>query len=519
MKNYLKYKYMLGLSIIALTTACEDQSTEITSIDYNRLFAPIKLEPRVKDKTNVELSWNLTKGAVSYNIELFANDSLTFVGTPVLTFSGITSEEMPYTITGLEGEMKYSARIQSVNETESETSKWSGVYFKTDAEQILSSVTEEDLTSNSVVLRWTPGQTATQIVISPADVEPHQVTAEEISAGEATITGLKPETEYTAKLMNGEKTRGTQKFKTLIDLAGAIAVNPEDDFASMIAAANDGDAFALYPGTYTGDLTINKNIQIKAVRPSERPVINGGIKLGDGASLYMTQVVLDGTNTDGQAFVFTETGQYGEIKVDDCEIKNYSNRVCYIQNDDITANVSGITIINCLIHDIECSEGCLFDFRKAGYVVRLNIINTTVWNSAKKSYFIRYDDGSPNFPGATPVITVDHCTIDGVSNPSDKGMLYVRFKGHSITFTNNLVSNMSDCTTGFSNQSSTNKPTFANNNYFNTKNLKSNDGGEAKFFDEQGTILDPQYKDAANGDFTLRNEDLIYNQVGDPRWY
>lgn len=527
MKNYLKYKYMLGLSIIALTTACEDQSTEITSIDYNRLFAPIKLEARVKDKTNVELSWNLTKGAVSYNIELFANDSLTFVGTPVLTFSGITSEEMPYTITGLEGEMKYSARIQSVNETESETSKWSGVYFKTDAEQILSSVTEEDLTSNSVVLRWTPGQTATQIVISPADVEPHQVTAEEISAGEATITGLKPETEYTAKLMNGEKTRGTQKFKTLIDLDGAIAVNPEDDFASMIAAANDGDAFALYPGTYTiagekegevGSLSITKNIQIKAVRPSDRPVINGCIKLEDGASLYMTQVVLDGTNTDGsQAFDFKTATEYGKFIIEDCEIKNYTKGFYYV---NVAANIPEITINNCLIHDIECSGGDMFDSRE-GYIASLNITNSTIWNSCKARDLIRYDDASDTFSNAVaPVITVNHCTIDGVSNDANRRLLYVQFPNNIIAFTNNLVSNMLNCGRGFSDNSKTAIPTFNNNNYYNTINLTSKVGeSKAKFFDEQGTTLDPQYKDAANGDFTIANEDLIYNQVGDPRWY
>lgn len=525
MKNLLNYKYMLGLSILTLTTACEDQSTEITSIDYDRLFAPIKLEARVKDRTNVELSWNLTKGATSYNIELFANDSLTFAGSPALTFNGINEEEIPYTISGLEGETKYSARIQSVNDNESKNSNWSGVYFKTDAEQILSSVTEEDLTHNSVVLHWTPGQEATEIVITPADVEPHQVTAEEISAGMATITGLKAETEYTARLMKGNRTRGTQKFKTLIDLGGAILVSSESDFVAMIEAANDGDAFAFQPGTYTvageegkaGSLTINKNIQIKAVRPSDRPIINGCIKLEDGASLYMTQVVLDGTNTDGsQAFDFKTATEYGSFVLEDCEIKNYTKGFYYV---NVAANISEITINNCLIHDIECDGGDMFDSRK-GYIAKLNITNSTIWNSCKSRDFIRYDDASGSFAGAAPVITVDHCTIDGVSNDSSRRLLYVRFKNNSISITNNIVSNMPNCGRGYSDQANTAVPTFQNNNYFNTINLTSKVGeSTAKFFDEKGTTLDPQYKDAANGDFTLGNEDLIYNKAGDPRWY
>ena len=78
---------------------------------------------------------------------------------------------------------------------------------------------------------------------------------------------------------------------------------------------------------------------------------------------------------------------------------------------------------------------------------------------------------------------------------------------------------MNACGRGFSDSGNTAIPTFGNNNYFNTTNFISNDGGTAKFFDEKGTALDPGYKDAANGDFTLSNEDLIYYQVGDPRWY
>ncbi|MDN0053053.1 fibronectin type III domain-containing protein [Bacteroides caecigallinarum] len=525
MKNYLKHKYMLGLSLLALATACEDQTTEITSIDYDRLFAPIKLEARVKDRTNVELSWNLTKGASSYNIELFANDSLTFVGSPVLTFSGITEEEIPYTIKGLEGETQYSARIQSVNETESETSKWSGVFFETDTEQILSAVTEEDLTFNSVVLRWTPGEEATEIRLEPADVEPHIVTAEEIAVGIATITGLKAETEYTAKLMKGEKTRGTQTFKTLIDLGGAIEVKPESDFISMLENANDGDAFALHPGTYTipgeedkvGSLKINKNIEIKAVRPSDRPIINGCIQLLEGASLSMSQIILDGTNTDGsQTFDFKTATEYGKFFLDDCEIRNYTKGFYYV---NVAANISEITINNCLIHNIECNGGDLFDSRK-GYIAKLNITNSTIWNSCKARDFIRYDDASGSFAGAAPIITIDHCTIDGVSNDASRRLLYVRFKNNTISITNNIISNMPACGRGFSDQSNTAVPTFENNNYFNTINLTSKSGeSTAKFFDERGTTLDPNYKDTTNGDFTLGNEDLIYNKVGDPRWY
>lgn len=33
------------------------------------------------------------------------------------------------------------------------------------------------------------------------------------------------------------------------------------------------------------------------------------------------------------------------------------------------------------------------------------------------------------------------------------------------------------------------------------------------------TTLDPGFKDLENGDFTLSNEDLIYEKIGAPKWY
>ena len=526
MNKLRKYGYVLGLAIAALTsTSCEDQSEEILSIDYSRYFAPINLEARVQNRTEVRLSWTPSQGATSYNVEFYANDSLTFAGTADPTFSGITAQDLPFVVTGLDGETQYSVRVQAVGEDASKASKWSGVFFETSSEQILETVTEADLTYNSVTLRWPAGQTATEIVLTPADVPAHAVTAEEIAAGQATITGLKAETEYTAKLMNGTRTRGTQTFTTLIDLAGATAIEPGDDFVAMLEGAEDGDSFAFYPGTYTvpgenegevGKLNISASIELKAVRPSERPIINGCITLNEGASLSLSQIIMDGTGTDGsQAFDFKDEGTYESLIISDCEIRNYVKGFYYL---NVTASVGEISIDNSLIHGIQCDGGDMFDSRK-GHIGAFSLTNSTIWNSCAARDFIRYDDASSNFSGASSMITVDHCTIDGVSNDSSRRLLYVRFKGNSITFTNNMVSNMPDCGRGFSDNGNTAEPTFRNNNYFNTKNLVSDGGdGKAKFFDGDGTTLDPGYADAANGDFTVSNEDLQFYGVGDPRW-
>ena len=511
-----KYAYLLGLATAALTTACSDQSDEITSIDYDRLFAPINVEARVVNQVNARLSWAAVNGATSYTIEIFENDSLTFSGSPVKTIPGIIAEDLPYIVTGLEGEMKYSARVQAIGENISE-SKWSGVYFKTDAEQIFKSVTEEDLSAFSVTLHWTAGETATEIVLTPGNIK-HTVTSAEIAAGAATIEGLTSETEYTAKLMNGTKTRGTVKFTTLVDLGGAIPVTPEDDFAALLAAANDGDAFAFYPGTYRiagsdattpGKIAINKSVEFKAVRPSDKPVLNGCITLNNGASLTLKQIILDGKDTDGsQTVEFKTATAYKNLIIDDCEIRNYTKGLYYI---NVAATIDEITIKNSLIYNIECNGGDMLDCRK-GAIKSLNITNCTVYNSCAARDFVRYDDASGDFAGITPVITIDHCTLNGVSN-NEKRLFYVRFIGNKITFTNNLVTNTGGY---FSDQDKTGIPTFKNNNYFKAPSFIS-DYEKAKFFDSNSTSLDPGFNDAANGDFTITNETLIEKNIGNIR--
>lgn len=533
MNTYKKYTCMLGLAIAALTSACDDPDAELTSIDYDRLFSPINLEARVTNRTNVRLSWSEVKGASSYNIEVFENDSLTFAGSPVRTISDVTAADLPYTISKLEGDMKYSARVQAVGENISE-SKWSGVYFKTDTEQIFETIGEDDLEATTATLRWTAGEAATEIVLTKeneTDEIIHQVTADEIAAGAATVTGLTGETTYTAKLMNGTKVRGTLTFTTLLDLGNAIAVTPEDDFAEVLANAKDGDSFALYPGTYSvkettdgvesiAKMVISKSIELKAVRPNDRPVLNGSITLNDGASLLLRQIVMDGTGTDGsQAIVFnTADAAYSSLTIEDCEIKNYTKGVYYL---NVAATVDEITINNSLVHDIECSGGDMLDSRK-GAIKALTLSNSTFYNSCAERDFVRYDDASSAFAGITPTITVTHCTLVGISNSASKRLMYVRFKGNQIVFKNNLIASTAAL---FSNQAKTDaSPEFGKNNYFDAPTAGSiitgsGDTATLVVEDKDATTLNPGFKDAANGDFTLSHEDLIYNQVGDPRWY
>ena len=517
-KIYFK-SIVLGLATVALAS-CSDVADEITSIVYNRNFSPTSVEAKVRNRTNIELSWNLGDGVTNYNVEVYANDSLTFAGSPVQSFS-VAPDEVPVLIKGLEGETHYSFRVQATDGNASRDSKWSTAYAKTEAEQIFKNVAEEDIKGTSVTLRWTAGEKAATIVLTPGDIV-YNVTDDDIAAGAATVTGLTPETEYTALLKSATgKTRGTITFKTGIDLADTdILVKAGDDIAAAIKDAPEGYRLIVEPGEYGiateeaafgGSITISKQLTIKGLRQNEHPVIKGRFKVE--APFAVDQVTLDGTGTDGgQCFDFTAEGEVESLTVTNSEVKNYTKGFFYI-NKAVLVNT--ITIDGNIISNIECDGGDLFDCRKGGYN-KFDLKNNTIYNSAKGRDFVRMDDASKSI-AATPVITIDHNTIVGACNDAAKRILYVRFAGNTINFTNNIVASSVG---NFSNQKNTAEPTFSNNIYFEADGfVTAGTNANALFVDAAGTILDPQFKDAANGDFTIGNDNVKDKKAGDPRWY
>lgn len=523
MKHIALYTMMFGLGTLALTS-CDDAMDEITSIVLNRDFAPIGLEAKSATENSITLEWTKSHDNVTYTIELFADDSLTFEGTASNTYTDIEATKLK--ISGLVYDTKYSARVMTIdNDDPNRNSKWSNVFFRTSAQQIFETPTENDIADRSVIMTWPAGEAATTVRVYVDDnlVKEQPVTADEVNEGKVVVTGLEPETAYTIRLYNGEKQRGSKDITTIADLNGATLVHEGDDLRTLIEAANDGDVFALYGGTHiipdsdtegkASSVKVTKSITIKGIYPTNVPVIKGRFEIYAGASLDISQVVIDGidNSTTDQVFNFkTADTTYPRLRVENAEIKNFGKGVYYL---NVAATVQELTFYNCLIHDIVCDGGDMFDCRK-GRIDALNFQQCTIYNSCAARDFIRMDDASAL--GGTPTITVDHCTIDGCAN-GGKRLLYVRYVGNVINWTNNIVTNTGAV---WSNQSKTGVPQFQNNVYFNCAKLNIADveGKTNMFADEAGKEANPQYKDAANGDFTVGNESVSKLGVGDPRW-
>jgi len=505
------------MGVLLSFSACkEDLLTEITTLNVDRAFSPTGLDARVVNKTGLRLNWNNVFNAETYTIEIFENPD--FSGSPARTIENVLTSQLPFTVTGLAGETSYSVRVKAVGPNVSD-SKWITATFTTDPEQIFSPVDLATVTARGVTLSWTPGETATTITFSPGNIE-HTVTSSEITAGRAVITGLIPETAYTAKLMNGTKTRGTATFTTLLDLGGATAVTPADDLAAMIAAAQPGAVLALMPGNYNinADIVINKAISIRGAKPSDRPIINGLIfRVRANAALNIKDLVLNGTGSlnGNQTIIYDEVSDnaYGNLVVEDCIIRNYVKGIIYV---NLRTLIESVTYRGNIIHNIECNGGDFVDFRN-GLTRTFNFINNTVYNSALARDFFRMDGGgSTNFPTVQSILNISNNTFNNVSNGATRRILYIRLANHQINFTKNILAN----TEGYySNQAITTITTMANNNYFNAPYFTESATAGAKNDTGTFTNLNPGFADAANGNFTLANADLRFNQIGAPRWF
>jgi hypothetical protein len=519
MNKIFKYSAILFVLIGMLSlNACSDDIDPVaTELEVSRLFSPTDLKVLILNQTTARLEWNAVRNATSYSVEFFENGAEDFSGTPVKSETGLTMSDLPYLEPGFRGETEYSVRVKAVGEGITE-SKWISTSFETGKEQIFYDVDADDLTHNSVILRWPAGETATTISLTPGDIV-HNITEDEIAAGAVAITGLTSETDYTAVMRRDTDTRGTISFRTLIDLGGATQVFPGDDLVKMIAEAEPGEGFALMPGEYVidGNITVTNTVSIKGVRPNDKPVIKGAIiRMNGGAGLELRNLIIDGTNSDGnQTVVYDEelTTAYGEVVIDGCEISNYTKGVFYAS---IAVLIESVTITNTIYSNIECSGGDFIDFR-GGMTKKLDFKNNTVYNSAADRDFIRIDSGgSTNFPGNSCVITFENNTLYNVINKeaTTRRIMYVRHADHMIYVRKNLFSNV---LANYSRQSETNIVEYDSNNYYNSANLYDS---SFPHYDATSTYytVDPGFADPDNSDFTVSNAEITFYQIGDPRW-
>lgn len=520
-----RISFILGVSILLFNAgSCSDEAEELTSVEYDRLFAPTNLEIRIQDKTNIRVSWECLSdpAALSYSIELFANDpNMNCEGTPSETYTGIT--ENPYTIYSLDGETTYSFRIKAIGETKE--SNWTTTVFTTEAEQLFKTVADEDISSTSVILRWTAGEEAATITVTPttegssANIVTYSITSTDIANGCATIEGLTPETSYQAVMTTSEgKVRGNITFTTAIDTGGMTLVEEGADLIAALDAAADGEGLYLEGGTYElGDYALTKSISI-ASPAAAKATINGRFTIGTNiASLTLTNIIFDGQSTlDNVLQMSGATGNLAKLTFEGCEIRNMVKHLIY---NGVGATIGDITINNCIWDNIEGNGGDGFDFRDGDSLGSLTVTNTTFSNGVRT--FLRCQ------AALSGNISFTNCTFYNIcnfNNSNNNGLFRITNGANSTLTVQNCIfygigfdgasGNMGVWARTGSNMAGT--ESYANNYWYNSPNL----WGGLHATDNANVAIEanPGFVDAANGDFTVTNEDMIYYKVGDPRW-
>lgn len=500
-------------------SSCSDIDP-VHSLELSRVLSPTNLSVRIRNSVNLELSWDAMDKATSYTVEVYQGE--TAEGTPVFTQEGINTDT--YTVkAGLLGETVYYVQVKAVGEGIAD-SKWTGMKVTTDAEQIFKAVDAAEITHHSAVIRWTDGMMTSadagnKVIVTPvsdasAALE-YTVTSEDVNNGYVTIDGLTQDTQYQAVMKRGSVTRGTVNFKTRIDTGDMIPIDEGANLAEELAKAKEGDAFVLLGSSYTltEDFELKNSISLTSINPTNKPTISGGrfIFNSDVASFSMSNIIFDVENNYGN-FLEAKGGSLGSLTLEGCEIKNTNNNMIY---SNAAANFGTITVNNCIISNIGDGGDGVFDIRK-GTVASVTLTNSTITDV--KRTFIRIEVATD--------FTMTNCTLYNVAtvdNANNRG-LFSLAKGKTLKVENclfygiGLESPQISVNSGVWGRSDKMKATatYANNYYFNCPNLWSNLYKDD--YSSVATELDPQFTDAANGDFTVQSQDLKDNQVGDPRW-
>lgn len=502
----------------SVISSCSDIDP-VHSLELSRVLSPTNLSVRIRNSVNLELSWDAMDKATSYTVEVYQGE--TAEGTPVFTQEGINADT--YTVkAGLLGETVYYVQVKAVGEGIAD-SKWTGMKVTTDAEQIFKAVDAAEITHHSAVIRWIDGMmtnadagnkvTVTPVSNASAALE-YTVTNEDVTNGYVTIDGLTQDTEYQAVMKRGSVTRGTVNFKTRIDTGDMIPIDEGDNLAEELAKAKEGDAFVLLGSSYTltEDFELTKSISLTSIDPTNKPTISGGrfIFNSEVASFSMSNIIFDVENNYGN-FLEAKGGKLGSLTLEGCEIKNTKNNMIYGNAD---GKFETITVNNCIISKIGDGGDGVIDVRK-GALTSVTITNSTITNVQRT--FIRI--------GVPTAFTMKNCTLYKVStlDHKDNRGLFSLEKGNTLNVENCLfygigLKSPQNGNSGVWGRSDKMKATtkYANNYYFDCPNLWNNLHKEN--YSSVATECDPQFTDAANGDFTVKSQDLKDNQVGDPRW-
>ena len=534
--------YYILLGIFAFSViACEEANEWEVDPSHDRLFRSTKFEVKETNPTSALLSFRGVTNATKYVFDFSEGDSLLFnniVFTTELlvdTMNAYNKEvseiktEYRALFTDLNGTTRYSVRMKAVNGDTGMESGYVQLCFDTTDEQIFTTVTPG---TTSVSLNWQAEKTATRIEygeLVKTEIEgeeaktdtiwatPHELTSTEKQAGELTIDGLKPGTNYLTYIFNEKARRGSYKFKTLGSSKGTtISVKASDDINALLAGAPAGDVTLSFTGGQTyevGEFTIPEtvtNLYIAGnVVGGKMPVLNMTkfvfSALMDNFYVQYMDIVSDGKSQ----FMIELGGSTGfkNVSFEGCNISEIPRSLIRTNSGDL--EVEGIAINNCFIKNVGLSGYGLLNIGKLKSLSTISITNTTLLNIGDQIMDLRVQTDKVTFTQSI------FCNYD-INMPK---LLRLDKQPKEITVTGVI----------FTGDNKGGKMNSGNSDYskylsfagcYLTSDFQEND---KKFTDAQILKISSEelFEDPKNGDFHFKPEAKFEGdgKVGDPRWW
>lgn len=468
--NLLKLLSLILIGSWVFVSCNDDDPLDDDGPNDERLFSPTNFSA-ASGETSVTLSWNASQFApegTQYTVEVAKTEAFGDVEYTV------TTAELTATVDDTQIDIKtdYFARVKAVGETEDLDSEWTTTDnpFQITGEQLFLPVREQDLTDNSVLLRWQEEATGlTSIVLSIDDEEVRTIalTSADNDAKEKLIEELDANTTYDAELFAGDVSKGNTSFTTKEPSAYDIIIDENtENIRQTIEEAPDGSVIGIEPGEYhitdeAGDEYVSINIVTRKLiiesvsgNPENTTVYFREFNLrGTGAGVTFRGITFDGSvstangnnaeyfmnlrgeNSDGDA------AEFDSFVVENCVVKNMNN--CFFRGNRAGNNAHKIDLIkvdNSIISNsaLVAPNYGLFIFNK------LEFKNFELTNSTFHQIGRSFVDMSVTITMAqTPNVTIDHCTVNGFG--TENGEKWLIFDANAtdvnLSVTNNIFAN------------------------------------------------------------------------------
>ncbi|MEE1546808.1 MAG: DUF5123 domain-containing protein [Prevotella pectinovora] len=515
-------------------TACTETNDWDVDPAYDRLFHSSKVSVS-PGEDQAEVTFKKMPDAEFYVIEISTDTLFDEVETTEHSIYFGDKEDArittsPYTMTGLEGSTKYYFRIKSCA-TNGKGSTWkylddteSNYSFTTKSEQIILDVVPG---SKTVKVSFKAGKqiTEAQIVKDDEVLVSQPVTADEVAAGELTISGLNAKTSYTVQLLNGENVRGKMKFTTtepFPDGYEVINVAAGDDVKDLLANATSDKVVVVFPQgmEYTA---LNEEAQTSTIKVPEniKSVYFWGAAGESKATVKFKGVSFDsssmdvvrfynlnlqyGANSDG--YVLNQSGTFtlNSLEMEKCDVKDI--RGIFRFQSIVNSTVNAIKINDCVLTNIGTYGIVNTKDQKSLTLGTVSITNSTL-NTINS---VLTNTSQANFS-----ITLDHCTIWNCVPATKPYFDLQKQTGVTVACTNSLIGAYYDFKDAAQTVKGSSLKDIDASGTLYTSDFNWNSGYEigSQISETSAQLWANPAKTGA--DFTVQNSS--YKNLGDPRW-